>query len=318
MDSLTQATLGAAIGELFLGKKMGKKGALVGAVVATIPDLDVALYLFYGQLDMLSIHRGLSHSILFSFSGALLIAYILSRMKLAKEVSFKRLYVFSWAALITHILLDVFTAYGTQIYEPFSDERIGFDSINVIDPLYTTPLMIGLLCSLFFIKNDEYRKYGNISGLLVSTFYLLLTLGIKQHVENQFYSELKRNKIEHEVMMTMPVGVASINWYGVVKTEKEILLRKYSLLKGYKGAFEFFPINDHLLEGINRKIVDKMIWFAKGLYTVDGDQNQIRFYNLQVDMRGMVIKEEIKAPTKGYFLITRSPNGEYQLSSGSH
>ena len=318
MDSLTQATLGAAIGELFLGKKMGKKGALVGAAVATIPDLDVVLYLFYDQLDMLSIHRGFSHSILFSFSGALLVAYALSRMKLAKEISFKRLYLFSWAALVTHILLDVFTAYGTQIYAPFSDERIGFDSINVIDPLYTAPLMFGLLCSLFFVKNDKYRKYGNIGGLMVSTIYLLSTLVIKQRVENQFYAELKKNKIEYNALMTMPVGVAGINWYGVIKTEKEVLLRKYSLLEGFKGEFELFPINDYLLEAVDRKIAGKMIWFAKGFYTISGNENQIRFYNLQVDMRGMVVNEEMKAPTKGFFLITKSPDGEHQLSSGSH
>ena len=46
MDSITQAVLGAAIGEAVLGKKIGNKGAILGAAVATIPDLDVALYLF--------------------------------------------------------------------------------------------------------------------------------------------------------------------------------------------------------------------------------------------------------------------------------
>ncbi len=49
MDSLTQATLGAAIGEALLGKKIGNKGAMIGAVIATIPDLDVALKLFYSD-----------------------------------------------------------------------------------------------------------------------------------------------------------------------------------------------------------------------------------------------------------------------------
>ena len=134
----------------------------------------------------------------------------------------------------------------------------------------------------------------------------------------QFHVELKKDKIEYDAMMTMPVGVASINWYGVIKTEKEILLRKYSLLDGYERAFEFFPINDYLMEGVDREIADKMIWFAKGFYTVSGDDNQIRFYNLQVDMRGMVNNEKIKAPTKGYFLITKFEDGKYVLSSGSH
>lgn len=58
MDSITQAVLGAAIGEAVLGEKTGSKGAILGAGIATIPDLDVALYLFFDKFEMLSIHRG--------------------------------------------------------------------------------------------------------------------------------------------------------------------------------------------------------------------------------------------------------------------
>lgn len=43
MDSITQAVLGAAIGEAVLGQNIGKKGTFIGAAVATIPDLDLAL-----------------------------------------------------------------------------------------------------------------------------------------------------------------------------------------------------------------------------------------------------------------------------------
>ena len=50
MDSITQAVLGAAIGQSMLGHKTQKKGVLLGAVIATIPDLDVILYLFYDSL----------------------------------------------------------------------------------------------------------------------------------------------------------------------------------------------------------------------------------------------------------------------------
>ena len=73
MDSITQATLGAAIGQALLGKKIGGKAAVLGAIVATIPDLDVVLLPLYDSLERISIHRGFSHSILFSILGALLL-----------------------------------------------------------------------------------------------------------------------------------------------------------------------------------------------------------------------------------------------------
>ena len=88
MDSITQAVLGAAIGETLLGKKIGNKGAVIGAIIATIPDLDVVLLPLYSAVERISIHRGFSHSILFSFIVAFLIAFVLSKIKWTKLKTF--------------------------------------------------------------------------------------------------------------------------------------------------------------------------------------------------------------------------------------
>ena len=318
MDSITQAALGAAIGEAVLGKKIGNKGAILGAIIATIPDLDVALYLFYDKLEMLSIHRGISHSILFSFLGAFLLAYILQRIRWTEKVSYIRLWIFVWLALFTHALLDTFTAYGTQLFLPFSDKRIGFDSINVVDPVYTIPLILGLLFSLFLLKNSPKRATYNYIGLGLSTFYLICTLGIKTHVNHYFQKELSEQGIAYNSLLTMPVGSANINWYGVAKSKDSLYMQKYSILKGSYFPFEKFAVNDHLLDDLNPELVTTMRWFAKGFYTVQKDGDKIRFYNLQVDMRGIFNNGDIKAPTFGYFEITSKRNGTYKLSSGAH
>ena len=147
MDSLTQAALGAAIGEVILGRKIGYKGAVIGAIIATIPDLDVVLIPFYSSLERISIHRGFSHSILFSLIGSILIAFILTKLKWTKQISYVRLLIFCWLALFTHMLLDAFTTYGTQLLLPFSNYRVSFDSVNIVDPFYTLPLLLGLILS---------------------------------------------------------------------------------------------------------------------------------------------------------------------------
>jgi len=318
MDSITQAALGAAIGEAVLGKRIGNKGAVLGAIIATIPDLDVALYLFYDKLEMLSIHRGFSHSILFSLFGAILLAYILQRIKWTKKENYFRLWIFVWLTLFTHILLDTFTAYGTQLFLPFSDERIGFDSINVVDPVYTVPLLLGLLFCIFIFKNSPKRTTYNYIGLGISTFYLICTLGIKIHVNNYFHKELSIQDITYNSLLTMPVGSANLNWYGVAKSNDSLYMQKYSVLKGSYFPFEKFAINDHLLDDLNSELVSTMRWFAKRFYTVQKDGDKIRFYNLQVDMRGIFNNGDIKAPTFGYFEITSKENGTYKLSSGTH
>lgn len=66
MDSLTQIVLGAAVGELVLGRKVGNKAILWGAIGGTIPDLDVLSKLFFNDLRANEVHRGITHSILFS------------------------------------------------------------------------------------------------------------------------------------------------------------------------------------------------------------------------------------------------------------
>ena len=318
MDSITQAALGAAIGQAVLGKKIGSKAAILGAIVATIPDLDVALYLFYDKFEMLSIHRGYSHSILFSVMGAFLIAYILQRIKWTKKVSYTRLLLFTWLALFTHMLLDAFTAYGTQLFLPFSDDRFGFDSINVVDPLYTLPLLIGLLLTLFVYQSKPSKAIYNYIGLAVSTCYLLCTLGIKNHVNNHFKAELAEQNIAYKSLLTMPVGIAGINWYGVAKSDEGIYMHKYAMLGDLKLPFEYFPVNEYLLDEVNPIAAQKMRWFAKGFYSVVEDGEKIRIYNLQVDMRGIVQGEPERAPTAGYFEITPHSDGSFDFGSGAH
>ena len=66
MDSLTQIVLGAAVGEAVLGRKVGNKAMLWGAIAGTIPDLDVFIKLFADPITSTELHRGISHSLFFS------------------------------------------------------------------------------------------------------------------------------------------------------------------------------------------------------------------------------------------------------------
>lgn len=79
MDSLTQIVLGAAVGELVLGKKVGNKAILWGAIAGTIPDLDVLTRPFVDGLRANEMHRGITHSILFGAVMAPLLGWWLKQ-----------------------------------------------------------------------------------------------------------------------------------------------------------------------------------------------------------------------------------------------
>ena len=316
MDSITQGVLGAAIGEAILGKKIGNKAAIIGAVVATIPDLDVILYLFYDKFEMLSIHRGFSHSIAFSFLGTFLIAFLLSKIKWFQNIELRILMLFTWLCLFTHILLDSFTAYGTQLFLPFSNARIGFDSINVVDLVYTIPLTFGLALSIWTSKSNNRKSVFNKSGLIISSLYLLFTLINKEMVKTDVSKIFDKQNIEYNSLLTMPVGMANINWYGVAKGKDSIFMFKHSINSKDVYHIESFPINESYLNQLDKVVAEKMRWFAKGFYTIEKEDGKIRIYNLQVDMRGIIKTGNKKAPTAGYFEVSIQ-NGKIDFSSGS-
>jgi inner membrane protein len=79
MDSLTQMVLGAAVGEVVLGKKAGNRAMLVGAIAGTIPDLDILAYFVTDEMSALAFHRGLSHSIFFAVVAPFLFGRLTAR-----------------------------------------------------------------------------------------------------------------------------------------------------------------------------------------------------------------------------------------------
>jgi len=252
MDSLTQATLGAAVGEAMLGKRIGNKAAILGAIAGTIPDLDVLLTPFFNEIQKIAIHRGYSHSILLSFIGAFLFAYILSKLKWTKAVGYSSLWLCSFLVFFTHILLDTFTTYGTQLFLPFSDKRVSFDSINIVDPVYTLPLLAGLLVSIFYYKKtDKKKSLPNNIRLIISSLYLLFTLANKKHIEQVFNVQLEEQKLSAFQLLTVPVKVGNVIWYGMAKDQTQLHIGKYSILENNKIDFHSFPINEQLLDGLD-------------------------------------------------------------------
>lgn len=316
MDSITQAALGAAIGQATIGKHTnGWKAIAVGALIATIPDMDVLLYAVYDSVEMLRIHRGLSHSILFALMGASALTAVFRKMKWFQAVSVARMWWFHFLCLFTHMLLDYCTAYGTQLLLPFSDARLGLDTVNVVDPVYTLPLLIATLGGMLIPSWKEHKFQWNAVGLALSTLYLALTLFIKADIDKRFNTDLQAANIEYTQRMSMPVGMASIKWYGVARTSDGIYMKPYSLWETDSASLAYFPVQDELLQRVDPDWAATMRWFSKGYYTVEAIGDTTRFYNLQVDMRGIVNNRTPPAPTKGYFEY--APNGSSSFHFGS-
>ena len=169
MDTITQAILGAGVGEVTLGKKVGNKAPLWGAVAGIIPDLDVIPGRFMDTVDYLTFHRGFSHSLIFSVIAAPIAGWLIAKIHKKENLDWKPWALLFFLGLITHILLDCFTTWGTQVFWPF-DYRVAWNTIFVIDPLYTIPFAIILVWTIFTKKENPMRFKLGWLAIGISTF----------------------------------------------------------------------------------------------------------------------------------------------------
>jgi inner membrane protein len=112
MDSITQVTIGCAIGELCLGRQLGNRAILWGGLVGTLADLDFLANPLFDEVTRLTWHRGYSHSILINLVAAPLLAWLMHRLY-RDRTHFKQWLVFMLMALQAAIWIDAFTVYTT-------------------------------------------------------------------------------------------------------------------------------------------------------------------------------------------------------------
>ncbi len=285
MDSLTQIVLGAAVGEAVLGKKIGNRAMLYGAIAGTIPDMDTFATYFTDTVSALSIHRGFTHSIVFSFVFAPIFGWLVSRYERYKDVK-GWCWLFFWAFL-THPILDAHTTWGTQLFWPL-DLRLAFKTIFVIDPLYTIPFLVFLILTMFQKRETAKRRKYNTIGLIVSTSYLMLTFLLKGIAFNQFKNELKEQQIVHTEVETKPSPLNTILWTANVVTKEAYLIGHYSFFDSKPIHFQSYPKNHHLLGNlIDNEKVQRMIAITKGWYTIVKKDDDLYFNDLRFGVLSM-------------------------------
>ena len=346
MDSLSQIVLGAAVGEAVLGRRIGNRAMIWGAVAGTIPDMDVLGKYFLSELDNLAFHRGISHSLLFSILGAVVFGWATDRLYRSRHhawiamgtkaaaavvigfvVNFltqifapgawlpialyvplmglwwwwhgQRRYLDGtweapdadlrgWMALffwgfLTHILLDCFTTYGTQIFAPFSNMRVAWGTVSVADPLYTVPFLVCLLVAARFARTDRRRTFWNGVGLGLSSAYLLLTVVHYNRVSRTFTEALVSQGITYERFFITPTIFNNVLWNGVVDAGDVYLLAQHSFYDEVPVTFTPAAKGLDLLHNVDTDpTLATLRWFSAGyLNAVRRDDGQLQVNDLR-------------------------------------
>lgn len=277
MDSLSQYVLGAGLGVAVMGRRTSVwKAALWGGIAGTIPDLD-ALIDHGDPIRNMTFHRAESHSLL--YLTILAPALAVGVAKLHGEMQhFRRWWLALWLALFTHPLLDNMTIYGTQLLQPFTDHPYFIGSIFIVDPLYTLPLLIGLIATGVSRKPDRLR--WNRAGVIVSTAYLGWSMLAQQYVQQIATRELAAQGIASAQRVVTPTPFNTLLWrvLSISPDGRSYHEGVYSLFDALRSdaastadrraiRFDRFERDANLHAELAQDWnVDRMSWFSHGFY----------------------------------------------------
>ncbi|MBK9137403.1 MAG: metal-dependent hydrolase [Verrucomicrobia bacterium] len=264
MDSISQLALGASVSVLVLGRRTAVwRAALWGGVCGTLPDLDVLLD--YGDpIRNMTFHRAESHSLFYLTLLSPLMA-ALARWAHGTLVPFGRWWLALWLALFTHPWLDWLTVYGTQLFLPFDGRPAGLGSLFIIDPLYTLPLVVGLLGAARASGVAGWR--WNALGLAGSCLYAAWSVAAQATVRHLAARDLRAQGIEFERLLVTATPLNTVLWRVVAMTPDGRYVEGFRSLADGRGPMRFdgFDAGADLREALRGQwSVERMAWFARG------------------------------------------------------
>lgn len=313
MDSVSQLVLGSAVGYSALGTKIGRKALIVGAVLGTLPDLDVFIN-FGGAVENFVYHRGFSHSLLIHALVSPLFAWLVCRMAWAQKASFRRWTTAIFLVFSTHAILDSMTVYGTQLLWPISTYPFSFSNLFIIDPLYTLPLLVSVMI-VSFIK-DTSKRGQLINGFLLclSSLYACWGLAVKSYIDEQIMHRIDSEGIEILAYESTPSPFNTLLWRGVATT----LDGHYEI---YASVFDevdeislyFYENQRALLDAVPQdKRINQLMAFTKGLYGIYQKDDDVYFSDLRMGVEGFYVFTFVVAQQQG---IEYNKGSFEQLSS---
>jgi inner membrane protein len=305
MDSLTQAVLGATLQGAMLGRWQGRKALLYGALLGSLPDLDVVIR-YTDAVAAMTYHRGFSHSIFVLSTLAALLTFLVQRFRPHPGYSARRLFLTLWLVLVTHPLLDCFTSYGTQLLWPMTTPPIAWSSIFIIDPLYTVPLLVAVIGGLVFGLRDRTPRLP-VLALALSSLYLLSTLGGKFMAEQRVAEVLEREGIRPQAVFSTPTPFNTLLWRVIVLDGEDYHEALVSWFDREPPRLERIPRGT----GLARRLRDspqhrRLAWFTHGILRYDRIDQVLVVTDLRLGMTGF-------HPFR--FILAERRDGRWQLVS---
>ena len=213
MDIVTQGILGATVAQSVSRREHVGLATLVGLVSGVIADADVFIRSSSDPLVALEYHRHFTHSIFFIPFGAL-VAFLLLLPFLRGKLPLGYLYLYCFFGYLLSGFIDACTSYGTYLLWPVSNSRISWSIISIVDPVFTSLLLVGVIAGLK-TSNARYSRLG----LALAGCYLLYAVLQLNRAEESIYALAKERGHVIEKVVIKPTAGNTLLWRSVYLSE---------------------------------------------------------------------------------------------------
>jgi len=272
MDPVSQGLVGAILPQSVSSKTELRFAAAIGFLSGLLADIDVVIRSSTDPLLFLDYHRQFTHSLVFIPIGGL-VAALFCWLFLKKRLSFWKIYFYAFLGYGTHCFLDTCTNYGTELLWPFSDARIAWNAVSIIDPVFTFTLA-------FLVIIAVVRKSPLIAriGLLFAVSYLLFGLYQRERAEDALLSLSQSRGHEVERVLVHPSIGNLLVWRSIYEAEgnyyvQAVRVGPFSEPKIYNGdSIKVFDSSNELHEldpdSVLYSDIDRFKHFAKDFLVV--------------------------------------------------
>jgi inner membrane protein len=283
MDSLTQVVLGGAVGYAVLGNKVGRKAAIYGALLGTLPDLDVFLP-YSGEVEAFTYHRGFSHSLLVHLLISPLIVWLITTCHNSTALYKKHWFWLVFLCLSTHAILDGFTVYGTQLLWPITEYPFAVSNLFIIDPMYTLPLLSAFIAVLLPNIKPQIASTINLLAIVISSLYVCWSLAAKVYIDDKVAMALNDRQIQTNHYLSSPAPLSTLLWRILVMSDGDYYEGYVSVFDSASDvSLDVYHSSDYLLDNIQDDwSVQRLKWFTKGFYSVKQDEQNIVLSDLRM------------------------------------
>ena len=308
MDPITQGTVGAAFAQSTANKNNILRIGVIGFLAGLAPDLDVLIRSSNDPILFLEYHRQFSHSLFFIPFGSLIVALLIFPL-VKKSMSLKTVYIASFLGYATHGLLDACTSYGTQLFWPFSNERVTWNNISIVDPLFTIPILI-----LVGTAIKTRKKLFSFFAIGWATFYL--SLGFVQYERALSTAiELAHSRGHNAERLTLKPSFGNlILWKSIYQHEEKFYVDAIRTVRSSTWCsgenIRIFDYQYHLpsldKDSQQRKDIERFRWFSQDYLGFDKEEN------LVTDVRYSMIPNKI-APMWGLVIDDQKDINEHAI-----